>query len=287
MFGFQRTGDQIWQFGDIRGRGFILGATAGRTTLNGEGLQHEDGHSHLIAATVPSVRAYDPAFAYEIAVIFRDGLRRMLEEDEDVLYYLTLQNENYVMPAMPEGAEEGILRGLYLFRESGRPGERHIQLFGSAVILNEVLAAAEILEQRHGVTADVWSATSYTELRRDALACERWNMLHPEAEARVPHVSRILAGRSGPFVAASDYMKQVPEQIARWVPGPMTVLGTDGFGMSDSREALRRHFEVDAPSIVVASLHALAREGRIAPAEVTRALRDAAYDPDKPDPMEL
>jgi pyruvate dehydrogenase E1 component len=292
MFGFQRTGDQVWAFGDARGRGFLLGATAGRTTLNGEGLQHEDGHSHLLFSVVPNVQAYDPAFAYEIAVIIRAGLERMFEKGEDIFYYLTLQNEPYPMPPMPEGAERGILDGLYLLRKAAegeaterrKQAGRYVRLFGSGSILMQVLKAQEVLAARYDVAADVYSATSYLQLRREALAAERWNMLHPEAEPRVPRVTQILAGSDAPVVAATDYMKAIPDQIARWVPGGLTPLGTDGFGRSDTREALRRHFEVDPPAVTVAALAALARRGKAKPAEVAQAIRDLGVDPDKVDP---
>ncbi|MHC5009892.1 MAG: pyruvate dehydrogenase (acetyl-transferring), homodimeric type [Planctomycetota bacterium] len=286
MFGFQRTGDQIWAFGDARGRGFLMGATAGRTTLNGEGLQHEDGHSHVLAATVPNVLAYDPAFAYEIAVIVRDGMRRMYEDEEDVFYYITLQNENYPQPSMPEGVEEGVLRGLYRYREAEKRAKHHVQLFGSGSIMNRVLEAQEILAARFDVSADVWGATSYQQLRRDAVACDRWNRLHPTAEEqRVPWVRRVLEGVEGPFVAASDYMRLVPDQIAPWIPGPFVTLGTDGFGMSDTREALRRHFEVDAASVAIAALDALCRTGAWEAADLARAIEVLGFDPEKMDPM--
>ena len=287
MFGFQRTGDQIWAFGDAMGRGFLLGATAGRTTLNGEGLQHEDGHSHLMAATVPNCQAYDPAFAYEIATIVRDGLRRMVDEDESVFYYLTLQNENYPMPALPAGVDaeevkQGVLAGLYRFKPSEMKKPKHrVQLFGSGSIMQQVLRAQELLENEFGVAADVWSATSYTLLRRDAVECERRNRLHPEDEAAVPFVSQALEGVEGPFIAASDYMKLFADQIARWIPGRFVPMGTDGYGMSDTREELRRHFEVDAEFIALAALDALRAEGKIDGRTVTRAIRSLKLDPDK------
>jgi pyruvate dehydrogenase E1 component len=258
MFGFQRTGDQIWAAGDAMARGFLMGATAGRTTLQGEGLQHDDGHSHLLASTVPSVVSYDVAFAYELATVIEEGLRRMFLKDENVVFYVTLQNESYRMPPAPRNGgdvKDAILRGLYLYRagEAGKRAERRVQLFGSGCILNQALRAQELLAERFDVRADVWSATSYTELRRDAIACERHNRLHPGGPSRVPHVTRVLEGVPGPFVAATDFMKMVPEQIARWVPGRFVPLGTDGFGLSDTREALRRHFEFDAESITVAA----------------------------------
>jgi pyruvate dehydrogenase E1 component len=305
MFGFQRIGDLAWAFGDARGRGFLIGATAGRTTLNGEGLQHEDGQSLLLASTFPSCIAYDPAWSYEVATIVKGGLRRMVREEEDVFYYITVYNENYAQPAMPEGSEEGIVRGLYRFRgapetepepadartrggRGGRGGgaKPRAQLLGSGPILNHALRAQEILAQRHGVAADVWSATSYGELRRDALAAERWNRLHPGARARVPYVTSALAGTRGPVIAASDYMKAVPDQIARWIPPDgdsprrFVVLGTDGFGRSDTRETLRRFFEIDAESIVIATLSALAESGAMKAEDVSRAMRDLGVSAD-------
>ncbi len=287
MFGFQRTGDQFWAFGDMRGRGFLCGATEGRTTLAGEGLQHQDGHSHLLASTVPNIRAYHPAFAYEIAVIVQEGLQRMFVEQEDVFYYLTLQNENYPMPPMPEGTREGILKGLYRFRAAPHRRERRVQLFGSSSILREALRAQEILDEHYRVAADVWSATSYQQLRREALAAERWNRLHPEAPPRKSYLESVLEKENGPFIAAGDTIKAVPDQIARWVPGGLTCLGTDGFGRSESREALRRFFEVDAEHIAVAALAALAREGKVEPRVVSQAIRDLGLDPEKPNPVDV
>ena len=286
MFGFQRTGDQIWASGDQMTRGFLLGATAGRTTLNGEGLQHEDGHSLLLASSVPSVVSYDVAFAYELATIIEEGLHRMLANGENVVYYMTLQNEAYRMPPAPGSVREGILRGIYKFK-AGTRGRRRVQLFGSGSIMLCVLRAQELLGEQFDVCADVWSVTSYTELRRDALACERANRMHPLEQARTPYVSTALQGVKGPFVAASDYMKAVSDQIARWVPGRFVPLGTDGFGMSDTREALRRHFEVDAESIVVAALDALRQEGLADAAEVARAIGQLGIDADKVDPTAI
>ena len=287
MFGFQRTGDQIWAFGDSRGRGFLMGATSGRTTLAGEGLQHADGQSHVLASVIPNIIAYDPAWAFEIALIIEEGLRRMVKENEDIFYYVTLHNEAYPMPAMPEGVNEGVLRGLYRFRPAeGDAGER-IQLFGSGSILMEVLRAQEILAKEYNVSANVWSATSYQQLRADALACERWNRLHPDSEPRIPYVARVLEDARGPVIAATDFMKTVPDQIARWVPGRFVPLGTDGYGLSDTREALRRHFEVDAESIVITALHALQLEGRVAGETVAGAIRDLGYDPEKMEPMQV
>ncbi|MBI2323635.1 MAG: pyruvate dehydrogenase (acetyl-transferring), homodimeric type, partial [Chloroflexi bacterium] len=282
MFGFQRTMDQIWAFGDARGRGFLMGATAGRTTLNGEGLQHEDGHSHLLASVIPNVRAYDPAFAYETAVIVEEGLRRMLEAGEDVFYYITLYNENYPMPRMPEGSRDGILRGLYLFKR-GADGRRRVQLLGSGPILLQALRAQEILQDRYDVAADVWSVTSYQLLRNEALECERWNRLHPDERPRRPFAAEQLGGK-GPIVAASDYMKVIQDQIARWAGQPYLPLGTDGFGRSDTREALRRHFEVDAEHITVAALHTLAQCEQFSPADVAAAIREQGIDPERVDP---
>ena len=286
MFGFQRIGDSIWAFGDMRGRGFLLGATSGRTTLNGEGLQHEDGHSHLLAATVPNLVTYDPAFAYELAIVLRDGLRRMYEQREDVFYYVTLYNENYPMPPQPQGVEEGVLAGLYRFRASELPEDRpRVQLFGSGALMREALRAQELLAAKFGVAADVWSATSYKELRREALACERWNLLHPGEAPRVPYVTRALAAARGPVVAVTDYLKLVPEQIARFVPTDFHPLGTDGFGRSETRAELRRFFEVDAELVALAALSALARRGELDPAIAVRAVAELGIDPEKVDPL--
>ncbi|MCC6923702.1 MAG: pyruvate dehydrogenase (acetyl-transferring), homodimeric type [Nitrosomonas sp.] len=288
MFGFQRVGDLIWASGDMRCRGFLLGGTAGRTTLNGEGLQHEDGHSHLAASTIPNCIAYDPAFAYELAVIIQDGLRRMCQEQEDVFYYITVMNENYAHPAMPKGAEQHILKGMYLFSESGkRVKGLRVQLLGSGTILREVIAAAGILKADFGINADIWSVTSFTELRREALSIHRWNMLHPEKKNKISHVENCLKGRDGPVIAATDYMKVHADQIREFVPGTYRVLGTDGFGRSDTREKLRRFFEVDRYYIVVAALKALFDEGKIEKQKVTQAIRQFNIDPEKPDPVTL
>ncbi|MBI5387748.1 MAG: pyruvate dehydrogenase (acetyl-transferring), homodimeric type [Verrucomicrobia bacterium] len=295
MFGFQRIGDQMWLAGDIKARGFLLGATAGRTTLNGEGLQHQDGHSLLLASTIPTLLTYDPAFAYEIAVIIADGMKRMYQDGEDLFYYLTLYNENYAMPPMPAGAEEGILKGLYKFkpgpRVSGSPlpsdgrgvrGEGlKAQIFGSGPILRSALRAQEILADRYGVSANVWSATNYKQLRSEALRCQRWNMLHPSAPPQKSYLETVLEKEPGPFVAVSDFMKIVPDQIAPWVPGGLMTLGTDGFGRSDTRENLRRFFEVDAESVVIATLYALARQGKLPRETVAQAIKDLAVDPEK------
>jgi len=287
MFGFQRTGDQLWLAGDQMARGFVVGATAGRTTLHGEGLQHDDGHSHVLAATVPNVQAYEVAYAYELAVVIEDGLRRMFDEGENVYYYLTVQNESYPMPPMPEGARAGILRGLYRFSAASKRLTHHVQLMGSGSILNEVRRAERILAERFGVSADVWGVTSYKLLREDALAAERQNRLTPLAPPRVPYVVAALSGVEGPFIAASDYMKLLPDAIARWIPGRFIPLGTDGFGMSDTREALRRHFEVDAAHIAVAALAGLAQEGRLPGEAVAAAIRELDIDPGKIDPMRV
>jgi len=285
MFGFQRTGDLAWAFGDARGRGFMLGATAGRTTLNGEGLQHEDGHSHVLSSTVPCVQSYDPAFAYEVAAIVRDGLKRMYVDGEDVYYYLTLYNQDYPMPPMPEDCEEGILRGMYLYRPADGKGSHRAQIFGSGVMMQQALRAQQILAEQYDVAADVWSVTSYGQLRNDALEAERWNRLHPTKKARVPYIAKMLAKAEGPVIASTDYMKSVPDMIARWVGRRFVPLGTDGFGRSDTREALRRHFEIDAEHIVVATLHALAEEGAVKPAVVEKAIREFEIDPERTNPL--
>ena len=285
MFGFQRIGDLIWAAADSRARGFLLGATAGRTTLNGEGLQHADGHSHLLASTVPALLTYDPALAYEIAVIVRDGLRRMYQRREDVFYYLTLYNENFEMPAMPPGVEEGILKGLYKFRSAaGGKKQLRAHLLGSGPLLFEALRAQEILASRYGVAADVWSATSYNLLRREALEVRRWNTLHPGEKPRKSYVESLLEPEEGVFVAVSDYMKIVPDQIAPWVPGGLVSLGTDGFGRSDTRTRLRRYFEVDAESVAIAALHALCQRGLVRKSVVERAMDELHYHPGKAHP---
>jgi pyruvate dehydrogenase E1 component len=284
MFGFQRVGDFIWAAADSQARGFLVGGTAGRTTLAGEGLQHQDGHSHLLASTVPNCVAYDPAYAYELAVIVQDGMRRMYQQQESVFYYITCMNENYAHPALPAGAAQGILAGMYLLR-SGGPGELRVTLFGSGTILREVLAGADLLEKDHGVRADVFSVTSFNELRRNALAVERWNLLHPGEPKKASHVEQVLGDRSGPFIAATDYMKTVADQIRQWVPGRYAVLGTDGFGRSDSREELRRFFEVDRHYVVIAALKALADDGRLEQQAVTLAMQSYGIDPEKPNPL--
>jgi len=284
MFGFQRIGDFAWAAGDLRARGFLIGATAGRTTLAGEGLQHQDGHSHLLASTIPNCVAYDPCFAYELAVIMQDGLRRMYEEQESVYYYITCMNENYAHPAIPPGVEQGILKGMYLLHIGGR-GKVRATLLGSGTILREALAAAELLEGEFGIPADVYSVTSFNELRRDALDCERASLLEGGEGPRVPYVRRCLGEREGPIVAVSDYMKIVPDQIRQWVPGDYVVLGTDGYGRSDARAELRAFFEVDRHWIAVAALAALARQGKVDGATVALAMKKFGIDPAKPNPL--
>ena len=286
MFGFQRIGDFIWAGGDMQSRGFLMGGTAGRTTLAGEGLQHQDGHSLVHASTVPNCRAYDPTYAYELAVIIQDGLRRMMDEQENVFYYITCMNENYVHPAMPAGVEDGILRGMYLLQVGGQ-GQIRPQLMGSGTILREVLGAAEMLMEDFGIPSDVWSVTSFNELRRDALEVERWNQLHPEETPRKCYIETTLADRQGPYIAATDYMKIVPDQIQRWVPGRFISLGTDGYGRSDGRAALRNHFEVDKRYIVITTLQALADDGALDSKTVADAIEKYGIDPDKPDPVTL
>ena len=283
MFGFQRVGDLVWAFGDSRGRGFLMGATAGRTTLNGEGLQHEDGHSHVLFSTVPNCITYDPAYAYELAVIIQDGLRRMYAEDEDVFYYITICNENYAQPPMPggEGVIEGILKGIYRVSASAN-GPARVQLWGSGTILNEALRAQKLLWERFQVPADVWSVTSYNRLRAEALEVERWNRLHPAATPRKPYLQQVMEATEGPIVAASDYMKVLADQLAPWLAGRLVSLGTDGFGRSDSRPYLRRFFEVDAESIAAAALERLARWGEIAPETAQKAIVELGIDPEKP-----
>jgi pyruvate dehydrogenase E1 component len=284
MFGFQRIGDFIWSFADQRGRGFLLGATSGRTTLNGEGLQHEDGHSLLLASTNPACRAYDPAFAYEVATIVKHGLRAMIDDGNDIFYYLTLYNEPYPQPSMPKGIEEAILAGLYLFKRAGSERTHRAQILGSGVMVREALRAQELLADHHDVAADVWSATSYHNLRLEALDIERWNRLHPNEANRQPYVTQALESAEGPVVAVSDSMKAVPDQVARWVPGAFTPLGTDGFGRSDTRPALRRFFEVDAEHVVVATLAALAESGEVKPEAVSEAIERYGLDPDRVPP---
>jgi pyruvate dehydrogenase E1 component len=286
MFGFQRIGDLIWAAADMRAKGFLVGGTAGRTTLNGEGLQHQDGHSLLNAIAFPTVRAYDPAYAYEYAVIMLDGLKRMYENGETAIYYITAENENYVHPPMPENAQDGIIRGMYkLTAKTAAKPRAKVNLFGSGAILRSVLKAADILAEKYNISSQVWSVTSYNELRREAHACERWNMLHPTQPAKKTYVEQCLAGENGIFIAASDYVRALSEQIARWVPGDYYCLGTDGMGRSETREALRRHFEVDAESVTIATLYRLAKAGTIPVAEVEQAIRDLGVNPEKIDPL--
>ena len=286
MFGFQRIGDFIWAGGDQQSRGFLIGGTAGRTTLAGEGLQHQDGHSLVAASTVPNCVSYDPTYAYELAVIVQDGLRRMIGEQENVFYYIACMNENYVHPPMPSGVEDGILKGMYLLRVGGQ-GKIRVQLMGSGTILREVLAAAELLEEDFGIPTEVWSVTSFNELRRDGLEVERWNQLHPDEKPRSSYIEQCLGDRPGPYIAATDYMKIVPDQIQRWVPGTFVSLGTDGYGRSDGREALRRHFEIDKRYIAVTSLKALADDGALDQKTVAQAIEKYGIDPDRPDPATL
>jgi pyruvate dehydrogenase E1 component len=285
MFGFQRIGDLIWAAMDSRVKGFLIGGTAGRTTLNGEGLQHQDGHSLLNAIAFPFVRSYDPAYAYETAVIVLDGLKRLYTDGETAMYYITVENENYPMPEMPAGVEEGIIRGLYKLASADAGGPHRVQLFGSGAILRSTLDAQQILAEKYGVSSDVWSVTSYTQLQRDARACERWNMLHPDQPPRRSYLEDVLAGREGLFVAASDYVRAVPDQIRAWIPGDYCVLGCDGMGRSDTRESLRRHFEVDAASVVIAALYRLQRRGAVTAATVAQAIRDLDFDPEKKDAL--
>ncbi|MDG2048442.1 MAG: pyruvate dehydrogenase (acetyl-transferring), homodimeric type [Halioglobus sp.] len=287
MFGFQRIGDLAWAAGDSQARGFLIGATAGRTTLNGEGLQHQDGHSHLAASTIPNCVSYDPTYAYELAVIIHDGLHRMYNQGENRFYYITTMNENYVQPAMPPGAEDGIIHGMYQFKTSTAPGDLRIQLLGCGAILREVEAAAAILESNYQIAADVWSMTSVNELQREGKAVQRWNLLHPEAEPRVPYVTRMLSASGGPTVAATDYVKSYTDQIREFVPGAFIVLGTDGFGRSDTRSKLREFFEVSREYIVLAALKALADEGRIENAVVAQAMGALGINPDKPSPLQV
>ncbi|MEH6467285.1 MAG: pyruvate dehydrogenase (acetyl-transferring), homodimeric type, partial [Porticoccus sp.] len=284
MFGFQRIGDLAWAAGDMQARGFLIGATAGRTTLNGEGLQHQDGHSHLLANTIPNCRTYDPAYAYEVVTIVQDGLRVMFDQQENCFYYLTTMNENYQQPAMPDNAEEGIIKGMYLFDDGGE-SELKVQLMGAGSILNEVREAAVILKEKYNVSSDIWSLTSVNQLARDGQAAERWNTLHPEQDAKVPYITEQLAGRQGPVVVATDYVKTYTEQLRAYIPSSYRVLGTDGFGRSDSREQLRHFFEVNRYFVAIAALKSLADEGKIDVAVVTQAIADFDLDPDKTNPL--
>jgi pyruvate dehydrogenase E1 component len=291
MFGFQRVGDLAWAAGDMQSRGFLLGATSGRTTLNGEGLQHQDGHSHLMSATVPNCVSYDPTFAHEVAVILQQGLKRMVEEQENIWYYVTLMNENYPHPGLKKGQEQGILKGMYLLKE-GMAGSGkglsipRVQLLGSGTILREVIAAAQLLEQDWGVAGDVWSATSFTELRRDGIEAERYNLLHPSSAPRKAYVTQLLEKTAGPVVASTDYMRLFADQIRPYLPRGRSycVLGTDGFGRSDTREKLREFFEVNRHYVVVAALKALADEGAVPATKAAEAIKKYGLNPDKPNP---
>ncbi|MDQ2673446.1 MAG: pyruvate dehydrogenase (acetyl-transferring), homodimeric type [Chloroflexota bacterium] len=285
MFGMQRTGDQVWAFGDARGRGFMMAATAGRTTLTGEGLQHTDGHSQILASTVPNIVAYDPAFAYELAIIVREGIDRMYgERGEDVFYYVTIYNENWAQAAKPDGVEDGVLRGLYRFRAADA-GSRRVQLLASGPILLQALKAQELLRTKYDVAADVWSATSFQQLRNEALEVDRWNRLHPDAEQRIPYVRQCLDPTDGPIIAATDYLKALPDMVSRWIDRPVTVLGTDGFGRSDTRDALRAHFEVNTEHIAYAALHSLCLDGKSTPDELKQAIGDLGIDPERVNPL--
>ena len=284
MFGMQRVGDLAWAAGDMRSRGFLLGGTAGRTTLNGEGLQHEDGHSQMLASVIPNCVSYDPTFAFEIAVIVQDGLKRMMENQEDVYYYITLMNENYPHPGLPEGAREGILKGMYKLSDGGASKGARVQLLGSGTILREVMAAADLLKKDWDVTADIWSCPSFNELRRDGMSTARWNLLHPTEKPRVSWVEQCLAPTKGPVVASTDYIRGFAGQIREYVPRRYKVLGTDGFGRSDSRENLRRFFEVNCYYVAVAALKALAEDGEVPATKVAEAIKKYGIDPEKPAP---
>ena len=286
MFGFQRVADFIWAAADMRSRGFLLGGTSGRTTLSGEGLQHQDGNSHVLALPMPNLLAYDPAYAYEISVIIEDGIRRMYKNGENIFYYITVMNEPYAMPAMPKGVEQGILKGMYKLRAAtNRKAKLRAQLFGSGAILNEVLQAADILDKNYAVAADVWSVTSYKCLYTDAIECERWNRLHPDDTPRVPYVAECLEDEQGVLVAASDYLKVLPAMIAKWAPRRIATLGTDGFGRSEGRQSLRDFFEVDSRFITIAALHELAQDGLVGEATVQNAIKDLGINTDKPNPL--
>ncbi|MEA2520050.1 MAG: pyruvate dehydrogenase component, partial [Chloroflexota bacterium] len=284
-----RTGDQIWALADARGRGFMMGATAGRTTLAGEGLQHDDGQSHILAQTVPTVRAYDPAFAYELAAVVRDGIERMYHDGEDVFYYVSLYNENYAQPKKAAGIDEGIIRGIYRFAEAPDLGAKahRARLVGSGAILQQVIAARDLLAEKAGIAAEIYSAPSFSLLRRDALEAERWNRLHPEAKPRVPYVSTVLGPDGGPIIAATDWLKALPDMVSRWLPPYYVSLGTDGFGRSDTREALRTLFEIDPPHIAAAALAELGRCGAMPRASVAKAIAALDVDPAKLDPAAL
>lgn len=288
MFGMQRVGDLVWAAADMRAKGFLLAATAGRTSLNGEGLQHQDGHSHLNTIAFPTVRSYDPAFGYELTTIIFDGMQKMYVDGETAIYYITVGNDNYLMPDMPEvdGIQEGIIKGMYKFKsvDAGGKSKRRVQLFGSGAIMMSVLKAQEMLAEKYGISSDVWSVTSYTQLRRDAEACDRWNMLHPTAPKRKSYVETVLEGAEGPYISSSDYVRAVGEQLNRWIPGPYHVLGCDGMGRSETRESLRRHFEVDAEFVTLATITELAKMGDYSAKDVEKAIKDLDIDPEKVDP---
>lgn len=287
MFGFQRIGDLVWAAADMRARGFMIGGTSGRTTLAGEGLQHQDGHSHMIAMTVPSVKAYDPAYAYELAVIVKEGMKRMYIDQEDLIYYITVLNEKYKMPAMPKGVEEGILKGMYKFRKSAKRKGEKVHLMGSGAILNEALRAAEMMEKDYDVIVDVWSVTSYKELYEDARETDRWNRLNPEKTPRMTYIEKCFDGDDGLCLAAHDYMKAIPMTVCRWFPGVLTVLGTDGFGRSDNRRALRDYFEVDDRHIAYGALHSLFLQGKLDKKDILKAKKDFKIDSNKPNPTDV
>ena len=285
MFGFQRIGDLAWAAGDIQARGFLLGGTAGRTTLAGEGLQHQDGHSHLMSSTIPNCVSYDPTYAYELAVIIQHGMHRMFELHDNVFYYITVMNENYQHPDMPAGVEEGIIKGMYLLQDSHKKSKKHVQLLGSGTILREVIEAARLLKEDFSVSADIWSVTSFTELRRDGLAIERHNRMHPEETSKQCYVRQQLGGRKGPVIAATDYMRLYADQIRPFIDSPYVTLGTDGYGRSDTRARLRHFFEVDAKFIVVTALSALADQGDVPKSTVLDAMKRYGIDSEKLDPV--
>jgi pyruvate dehydrogenase E1 component len=290
MFGFQRTPDQMWAFGDARGRGFLMGATAGRTTLTGEGLQHDDGHTHVLASTIPNIRNYDPAYAYELAAIVREGIERMYVKGEDVFYYVTLYNENYLQPPKPDGVDQGILRGIYRFAAAPDLGKdaAQVRIVGSGSVFLQAVAARDLLAEKYGIAAELYSAPSFQLLRRDALEADRWNRLHPEAKKpRVPYVSQALPADGRPIVAVSDWVKAWPDMVARWLPDYYLSLGTDGFGRSDTRENLRALFEIDPANIAAATLVVMARCGDLPAAKAAAAIRELGIDPDKLDPAAL
>jgi pyruvate dehydrogenase E1 component len=287
MFGFQRVMDLIWAAGDIQARGFLIGGTAGRTTLNGEGLQHQDGHSHIMASMIPNCVSYDPAYSFELAVIIQNGLQRMYAEKENIFYYITVMNEAYGHPEIPKGVEQDIIKGIYLLKESTSKAKLKVQLIGSGTILREVEAAAELLKADWKVHSDVWSMTSANELRRDATHCSRYNLMHPGEKTLTPFITQQLEGRQGPVIAATDYMKVYADQLREFIPQRFTSLGTDGYGRSDTRKKLRSHFEVDRYFIVCAALKALADDGEFPMADVKKAMKKYAINPDKADPVSL